>query len=441
MGDSFTELSNFYVELFAGSASLSSEVRKAGFRVIAIDHEFNRRSPKVSLIVLDLTKPHAQDMVIKMLYHLKPMSLHFGLPCGTCSRAREKQLPAHLRDRYNAPRPLRDSDNLLGFPWLRGADWDKSQSANALYRFAVRLLLICWKLSISPSIENPTRSWLWGVLALLVEELQIDSFTQWFSRLHKTSFHACMHGSQRSKQTAILAPPGLFDDLEATCDGQHTHLPWEIKPAGRGLAFATADEAAYPALLCSRMAKLLQKHAESLNISLETNLSFSKQSKHALGHQTTSAKQLVPEFSHFHFSEQQCNIEGYRLLASPLPGDTTTDLPQESKKMRKTFKYGVQWDPQDFLGKAKEVQQPKNPHNSLPDVLKEAMFQVLSSDPIELAKHRLQVVLAVKRRSGELVNEEKKLKSEMDSTLAEVLAPKSLALWKSLMKETGYHDV
>ena len=69
------------------------------------------------------------------------------------------------------------------------------------------------------------------------------------------------------------------------------------------------------------------------------------------------------------------------------------------------------------------------------------MFQVLSSDPIELAKHRLQVVLAIKRRSGELVNEEKKLKSEMDSTLAEVLAPKSLALWKSLMKETGYHDV
>ena len=429
MGDSFTELSNFYVELFAGSASLSSEVRKAGFRVIAIDHEFNRHSPKVSLIVLDLTKPHAQDMVIKMLYHLKPMSLHFGLPCGTCSRAREKQLPAHRRDSYNAPRPLRDADNLLGFPWLRGADRDKTQSANTLYRFAVQLLLICWKLSISPSIENPTRSWLWGVLALLVEELGIDSFTRWFSRLHKTSFHACMHGSQSNKQTSILAPPGLFDDLEASCDGQHPHLPWEIKPAGRGLAFATADEAAYPALLCSRMAKLLQKHAESLNISLETNISFSKQSKHALGHQTTAARQLVPEFSHFHFSEQQCNIEGYRLLASPLPGDTTTDLPKESKKMRKIFKYGVQWDPQDFLD------------NSLPDVLKEAMFQVLSSDPIELAKHRLQVVLAVKRRAGELVNEEKKLKSEMDSTLSEVLAPKSLAPWKSLMEETGYQDV
>ena len=132
MGKSFTELSNLYVELFAGSAGLSSDVRKAGFRVIATDHEFNRHSPKVSLIVLDLTTPHAQDMAIKMVYQIRPMSLHLGLPCGTCSRAREKSLPAHLRDKYNAPRPLRDVENLLGFPWLQGSDLAKTNSANAL---------------------------------------------------------------------------------------------------------------------------------------------------------------------------------------------------------------------------------------------------------------------------------------------------------------------
>ena len=65
---------------------------------------------------------------------------------------------------------------------------------------------------------------------------------------------------------------------------------------------------------------------------------------------------------------------------------------------------------------------------------------MLSSDPIELAKHRLQVVLAIKRRAGELANEEKKLKAEMEPALAGVLAPKSLLLWKSLMQETGYRD-
>ena len=49
-----------------------------------------------------------------------------------------------------------------------------------------------------------------------------------------------------------------------------------------------------------------------------------------------------------------------------------------------------------FSGESEGGSASKNPHHSLPDVLKEAMFQVMSSDPIELAKHRLQVVLAVK---------------------------------------------
>ena len=138
----------------------------------------------------------------------------------------------------------------------------------------MQLLLACWELSISPSIENATRSWLWGVLAVLVTEVGIESFAEWFSKLLKRSVHACMHGSQRNKQTSILAPAVLFDELEATCDGQHAHLPWEIKPAERGLSFATADEAAYPALLCSRMARLLRLRAENLNINLEADINF-----------------------------------------------------------------------------------------------------------------------------------------------------------------------
>ena len=110
---------------------------------------------------------------------------------------------------------------------------------------------------------------------------------------------------------------------------------------------------------------------------------------------------------------------------------------------------GIQEDKKDFqirssMGSTRLSEKSEGgstSQESPPDVLKEAMLHVLSSDPIELAKHRLQVVLAIKRRAGELVNEEKKLKSEMESTLADVLAPKSLVLWKSLMKETGYHDV
>ena len=268
----------------------------------------------------------------------------------------------------------------------------------------------------------------------------MPAFTRWFGNLSKTTFHACMHGSQRNKQTSLLAPPGVYDDLEAECDNSHAHLPWEIKPAGKGLTFATADEAAYPLLLSSRMANLLRHQADKLNVEMTAVVSSTKQSKHALGRQTSSAPPLIPEFSHFHHADAPCNIDGYRLLASPLPGDTNTDLPSSPKRTRKTYKYGVQWEPKDFLEKAKQVQHPRNPHSALPDVLKEALLHVFSTDPIELAKHRLQVVLAIKRRSEELAEEERALKQNMETSVANVLSSKRLLLWKSLMKETSYKD-
>ena len=197
-----------------------------------------------------------------MLRTLKPMSIHLGLPCGTCSRARERALPSTLQNNFKAPQQLRDATHLLGFPWLAGDDLRKVQSANLLYKFAVQLLFVCWELGIYPSIENPTRSWLWGVLVLLVTKLGNDDFTRWFANLRKTSFHACMHGSQRNKQTSLLAPSELFDELEAECDRSHPHLAWEIKPIGKRLSFATAKEAAYPVLLCSRMADLSRAYKQ-----------------------------------------------------------------------------------------------------------------------------------------------------------------------------------
>lgn len=135
-------------------------------------------------------------------------------------------------------------------------------------------------------------------------------------------------------------------------------------------------------------------------------------------------------------------------MASPFPGGDTADWPDDgekvpknkSKRSRRTYKYGVQWDPSEFLDQAKTVEHPKDPQKSLPDVLKEAMIQVLARDPVELSKHRLQVVLAIKRRSVELRSEEQQLKSSLDPKVARVLSPKHLTLWKDLMEQTGFGD-
>ena len=38
-----------------------------------------------------------------MLDNLRPISAHLGLPCGTCSRARDRPLPKELRSKFQAP--------------------------------------------------------------------------------------------------------------------------------------------------------------------------------------------------------------------------------------------------------------------------------------------------------------------------------------------------
>ena len=118
----------------------------------------------MGLIISDLGRPHDQSVVLDMLDNLRPISAHLGLPCGTCSRARDRPLPKELRSKFHAPPPLRDVDNLMGFPYLTGIHKTKVDAANALYIFAVSILKKCFTSGITVSIENPQRSWIWAIL-------------------------------------------------------------------------------------------------------------------------------------------------------------------------------------------------------------------------------------------------------------------------------------
>jgi hypothetical protein len=60
---------------------------------------------------------------------------------------------------------------------------------------------------------------------------------------------------------------------------------------------------------------------------------------------------------------------------------------------------------------------------------------------LDVAKHRLSVVLALHRKASELASEEQRLKASMDPTTASVLANKRLYLWKKLLATTGFADM
>jgi len=429
-------------------------MKKTGFSVFPVDHEFNTHKTAVSTVCLNLQDPNSQALVEAMVSQTKPAGVHLGLPCGTCSRARDKPLPQHLRAQFHDPPPLRDANNLLGFPTLMGTQALKVNIANDLYRWGVKMMYICWKNNIRFSIENPERSWLWGVLTLLVKEYEDPDFLQWFEHLDRVTFHMCMHGGSRAKNTRLLATPDLYTSLMAPCDGQHQHAPWGITKIGNSLQYDTAAEAEYPHLFCQRMADLL---AEAVQLPRPPFMSTtSATSRRIKGHHVKQAPPLVPEFSQFLELTHEPKQPNHKCLASHIRGENTESQQQQDqsqveespsqvehvdKKAKRTYRVGVQQEPQDFLRAATHIDHPMSPQKVLPDPLKVALFDNLTMDPVDLAKSRMRAVVTIRAMAKDLEQEEIKVKASSPPSVREVLSSKRVALWEALLRASSFPDM
>ena len=423
-------------------------MKKRGLTIFPVDHEFNTHKTAVSTVNLNLQDEHSQNLVEEMITTMKPAGVHMGLPYRTCSRARDKPLPSKLKGHFPDPPPLRDAHNLLGFSHLTGSHATKVQAANVLYKWGVKILHLCFKLCLNVSIENPERSWIWGVLTLLVKEYNDAAFLAWFEGLDRVTFHTCMHGGKRAKNTRLLATPGLYGPLAVACDQSHTHEPWGITKIGNSLQYDTAAEAEYPQLLCQRMADLL---ATKVQLPVQPSCqSVSRTSRRVMGHHVKQAPPLVPEFASITEMIHEPSQPGYRLLASHFQGQTTEmdeqtsphkEQDRERKKQRKTFKVGVQHEPQHFPQAAKRVPHPMSPQRVLPDSIKAALFDNLTMDPIELAKSRMKAVLTVKDLAKDLEAAESKMQQSFKPSVKEVLNSKRIALWETLLKASNFSDM
>ena len=422
-------------------------MRKRGFKIFPVDHEYNQHHTHVSTICLDLQKHHDQGVLVDMLSVSPVGHLHMGLPCGTCSRAREKALPKHL-SHFGAPQPLRDGIFPLGLPGLSGLNKQKVEAANCLYVFAIQILQVCYKRGITISIENPERSWLWTILTKLVLQTHDSNFIRWFGALEKVSFHSCMHGGSRNKATRLLCSPSIFSSLNAECDNSHPHNPWTIQTKGAGLSFATAQEAEYPQLLCTRMADLLGSY---INLPQVKELTATQAARRGLGTFVKKSPPLVTEFSQFYQSFSMPNTPGHKCLGSQLQGDNAetnsgdTD-PQEQmdhvdKKAKKLFRIGVQKTPYEFLQDAIRVNHPMSPQLILPGVMKKAIVDNLSMASLDISKERLKTIYRIRQMANELEEEEKHLKDSLEPGISEVLSNKRAVLWEKLLRISNYDDI
>ena len=83
------------MELFARHGQLSHQLWQIGFDVISIDH-FAPARAVTPITKLDLAEGPGQEISLQILDQVKPTYLHLGLPCGTCSRARDRPIAKHL---------------------------------------------------------------------------------------------------------------------------------------------------------------------------------------------------------------------------------------------------------------------------------------------------------------------------------------------------------
>jgi len=188
-----------FVELFAGKGALSKAALQAGLRVVSIDHEVVQ--PFAPMVVLDLTTESGTRILWDVLRSPGLEAVHLGLPCGTSSRARERPIPAAMRNAgVPEPPPLRSAHHPLGLPNLAQHHQRRVDSANALYRLAIEILVWCHVHNIIISIENPANSWLWAALVALALE-HSQAAAKALGQLQMVLFHACCHGSTRRKHT------------------------------------------------------------------------------------------------------------------------------------------------------------------------------------------------------------------------------------------------
>ena len=308
----------FIIEICAGSARLSKVAHQCGFRTMAVDHS-TARSCGFPICVFDLTDPDDLERMVQFIEESADSILGIWMApsCGTCSRAREKRLVSLERAGVKTPIPLRSllqPDQLDG---LTGLDKIKVEKANMLYDAVYVLASLACSLHIFVGIENPTNSHYWSTTPMrkLCDE----------QRHHYVTFHNCAHGGGRDKSTSLWVNDNWLDSLAILCDKRHSHKPWTTKLTGGGIKFATAEEAAYPILMCERIVhcfrdKALQLGAVALDTMADQAESATTNSRLVLGAlpRGHKVKPLVAEFgTTFQFLQTRSALQIWKSSLAP----------------------------------------------------------------------------------------------------------------------------
>ena len=449
----FTE--PFVIEFCSGTAGLTAQFRALGMKKsFGIDHIVKGKA-KAPICKLDLTNDETVGMVQKWIHHPLCLFGHFGVPCGTCSRAREIPLDD------GGPVPLRSEAHPEGLPNLSQQDQTRVNLANRVYQVCCQLILLFHSLGKDWTLENPFRSLFW--------------FTKfWREVLAITNpfffcFHHCMFGGQRAKLTTVATSISALHELERICDNQHVHLPWGRTP----YRFSTTQETEYPLDLCKQWAHyvvefLRNKHAAAFHNAGSLLTAPDKQARALIARQTRSSPTFIPNFSHVDtavVARDHCLVLRARLRASH-PTLSGADIPKYAtilrlhtlssfptargeggeKKAAKSdgaveVAFGVPWDEKGFIQEVVNRGHPYNIFHGLSESMTLAVKNCTQLDEYKIMRDRAQWLKRWTNRAWELRAEEAALHETIPKHRQVIVRKKRFLVLKEILADEQYPDL
>eukprot|EP00435_Cladocopium_sp_Y103_P002681 s223_g1.t1 len=431
------------VELFAGSARLTKACQQIGVRSVAVDKD-PKRSHGTKFFSCDVTKPEELEM-FRVFLRAEKDSLawvHFAPACGTASRAREKPNRTLEKAGYSVPKPCRSDLYPLGLPHLSGLDKVRTEAANEVYKITAALVLELQAWGVVCTVENPTNSLFWKVpyIVDMVETL---------------GGYDLVFDSSRKKSTKFWCTTPWFLGLEAQCDGTHVHKTWTPSVINGVVQYPTAEEAAYPHLLCQRLAEsfratLLEQGAIDVQ-SLEEQQQVDLPGLHRLILDALPRgkryKPLVSEYGAYTsvvhstgVSEPDMRLpSGAKLVHQRFIkwGEIRVDdsILHESLDVDKleqhtvvaVSQFGIPRTPEDFCSRAVSCGHPRGMSVHLPSVVTAVLEENLSMDVAELALIRCKQMAKWTLRASQLSKDELEYKHTLPPHLQQLHTLKQMA--------------
>ena len=365
---------------------------------------------------------------------------------------------------------------------MTGLDKIRTETANQVYAATAQIMLFCYINDILCSVENPENSlfWLYPDVVKVMQQVQGCS----------TSFHNCMHGGKRKKLTKWWANKNVYEPLACLCDGKHEHAQWNPTQDGQGLRFPTAEEAAYPHLLCKRVVDLVVQYALQKGAAqpetLDTQLSAVASTSHRwILDMLPKGKKLRPLVSEFRgyafflvnpsqepensfFFKQQ--LKGSRVLQRQIQWGRMRVVEHKGQKnflwintdgkqydlgceqalleqgeidtevQAELCTLGIPREPWNFVEKAVEAGHPRSLAIHLSGDVMSMLQQNFSEEPYKVIKERALFLKKWTKRCKELEQEEQKLHAGLADHLREVLVGKRLNLFREILEELEYPD-